>query len=241
MNARDRRWTRIEALIIAVVLTAGALVWIISGGHSAPPFGAFPHKVIPVLPGAPAPSQGPMQAPAGEQPSAAVPVRYQRNSTALTKSGPAPASTSTPKPSPSPTSTPTQAWTTCRAEDGGLVCTGWRGTFKCTTTRAGDTACKGDKVSFSCTTDPSTGARQCSDASDSWNCVTNSDVGNTGCAGTKGSYSCSSTPGYGAAERCTGSQDFICYDDSTGRSCGTAIRFNRDCYFEPIFGAYCLP
>jgi hypothetical protein len=239
MNARDRRGTRIEALVIAVVLCAGALVWLTTGEHGAPPFAA-PNQEITVAPRPTAPAQTPAQLPVGEQPGSVVPVRFERNGSSSPKTGPAPQPTYKPKPSPSPTSAPpTQAWTTCTSKAGALACTGWRGSFKCTTTRAGDTACKGDKVSFSCTTDPSTGARQCADTSDSWNCVTNADVGHTGCAGTKGSYSCSSTPGNGAAEKCTGSQDFTCYDDASGRHCGTAIRFNRDCYFEPIFGVYC--
>lgn len=237
MNARDRRWTRIEALVIAVVLTAGALVWLTMGEHSAPPYAA-PDTPITLLPQLTVPSQAPaMHVPTFEQPGSVVSVRYEPNSSSSPNSGPTSQPTYAPKPSPSATQAPpTQAWTTCKSKDGGLVCTGWRGTFKCTTTRAGDTACKGDKVSFSCTTDPSTGARQCADATDSWQCVTNADVGGTGCAGTKGSYSCSSTP---TGEKCSGSQDFTCYDDASGRACATAIRFNRDCYFEPIFGAYC--
>jgi hypothetical protein len=238
MNARDRRWTRIEALVIAVVLTAGALVWLTAGERGAPPFAGAPDTKITVQPRLTMPADVPaLQVPTFEQPGSAVSVRFEQTGTSSPKSGPAPQPAYTPKPSPSATpAPPTQAWTTCKSKNGGLVCTGWRGTFTCTTTRAGDTACKGDKVSFSCTTDPSTGARQCADASDSWQCVTNADVGSTGCAGPRGSYSCTSTP---SGEKCTGSQDFTCYDDSSGRTCGTAVRFNRDCYFEPFFGVYC--
>lgn len=113
------------------------------------------------------------------------------------------------------------------------------GSFTCTTARTGDSTCKGTGLSFSCSTDPSTGARECSSSSDSWQCITNADTKNTGCAGTSASYSCGPDAHSGAAEKCSGLYNFICYDDASGRNCGNTARSRPDCYFEPIFGAYC--
>jgi hypothetical protein len=33
----------------------------------------------------------------------------------------------------------------------------------------------------------------------------------------------------------------LCYDQADGRNCNTTTRSAPDCYFEPVFGAYCRP
>ncbi|MGZ6536648.1 MAG: hypothetical protein ACXVEG_12560 [Actinomycetota bacterium] len=97
---------------------------------------------------------------------------------------------------------------------------------------------QGKRVSFSCSTDPSTGQRGCTSGSVSWQCATSADTGDTGCSGTTGAYACQ-TASSGPSERCTGVHTFSCYDQTDGRVCGGAFRSDPDCYFEPIFGAFC--
>jgi hypothetical protein len=241
MSVARARLARVEALIIALMFFVSAMVLAVRADKVDLP--SLGELSVPTTTSA-APSKAPAvasnQALSSERPGSMVPVLFQRRAGSSPQHNSQPQPSPTVRPSPSPSSTPAYAWTNCHpTKSGGLTCGGWRGTFKCTTARTGDTACNGTNVSFSCTTDTSTGARQCESGSDSWRCVTNADTGGTACAGTKGSYSCSSTPSNGADEQCTGSQNFGCYDDAHGRECGAAIRFNRDCYFEPIFGAYC--
>jgi hypothetical protein len=71
--------------------------------------------------------------------------------------------------------------------------------------------------------------------------MTNAATGDTGCASTTGSYSCRAMSGAEPAETCGGSHSFSCYDQRNGRNCGSANPNDPDCYFEPVFGAYCRP
>jgi hypothetical protein len=241
MNAARARLARVEALVIALVLFASAMVLIFRvqtnelPALGGPPTPTTTSSFAPSRPPGVAPTPGP----SSEQPGPAVPVRFQPHGGSSKNGGPAPQPSQAPQPSPSPTSSVSGVWTNCHTANGMLACAGVRGSFTCTTARTGDTACKGAGVSFSCSTDTSTGARACASGSDSWRCVTNADTKSTGCAGTSGSFTCSPNAQSGAAESCTGLHSFSCYDDETGRNCGTTTRYDPDCYFEPVFGAYC--
>jgi hypothetical protein len=240
MNARARNWTRIEALVLVLILIALAIVWAFRSGRSdIPALGRIPIPP-PTVSSTPsrAPNVAPTKAPSAEQPGAIVPVRFEQPGGTSSHSRPGPQPTSTPQPSRSPKASQTGTWTNCHASDsGGLACSGSRASFTCVTAQSGDTTCRGKQISFSCSTDARTGARDCSSGSDSWHCMTNAATAATSCAGTTGSYSCRA--GTGADETCRGSQDFSCYDQPNGRNCGSSNPNEPDCYFEPIFGAYC--
>src|SRR5207248_3342353 len=167
-----------------------------------------------------------------------VQVHFEQPSTSPPSSPNSPRRPHAPAPKAPAGEAPQGVWTFCQPVGGGLACKGPTGTFTCTTSATtGDTSCKGHGFSVGCSTDPNTGARQCDTATDSWRCVTNPDTGRTGCAGTNGSYSC--VPTANSAEGCTGVHSFKCYDFADGRSCGTTKSPAPDCFFEPIFGAFC--
>lgn len=233
--SRKRLWARVEAVAIALVFMAASLALALHAEHkgSTPSYGDFPsppaaeQPASPPRSAAPTTSSGRLIRASFEQPSAPAPSSPGTHTRA-------------PKPHQQPPAgrAPQGVWTWCQPSGGGLTCKGPAGIFTCTTSAStGDTSCKGNNFSFGCSTDPNTGARQCDGSTDSWRCVTNADTGRTGCAGTNGSYSCAPTAN--AAEGCTGVRYFTCYDFADGRECGTSKTSAPDCFFEPIFGAFC--
>jgi len=239
MNARARRWTRIEALAIVLILDAAV---IIAALHSD-------RGITPPPQAAPAPSvttPTATQPPTPAHPSTQwMPVHVEQRGGAAVMPPPtaapptaSPRPTSKPTPSPAPTPSYSGTWTVCGpAAGGGLFCHGKKEAFTCSVASNGDASCRGFGVSFSCTTNVSTGARDCGGASGSWQCMTDANTGRTDCNGGKGTYSCG--PGPGADETCVGSHNFSCYDKPDGRVCGTGLQQSPDCFFEPIFGVYC--
>ncbi|TML81561.1 MAG: hypothetical protein E6G04_01125 [Actinobacteria bacterium] len=237
MNARARRWTRVEAL--AIVLIFDAAVVFVAAIHNdrapLPPTQAAP------APSVTSPAVTPPPSPARHS-TEGKPVHIEQRAGATVVPPPtaAPPKTS-PRPTSSPTPTPPSysgTWTVCGpTADGDLFCRGKKEAFTCSVASGGDASCRGSGVSFSCTTDVSTGARECGGASGSWQCMTDANTGRTGCQGGNGTYSCGAQPG--TDETCVGTHNFSCYDKPGGRTCGTESQQSPDCFFEPIFGVYC--
>jgi hypothetical protein len=242
MLSSPRSRMRAGVAIVAVVVILGVTAVVVHyTKNNEPPLNAAPPAVSQSPPEQPAVTPAPSPEGSGTTRGTFVPTRFTPRAPSShprtgTSSGGA-----REKPPPShPPSGDGFPWTHCRSmTGGGLACSGNEGTFSCTTASNGDTSCTGSGVSFTCSTDAQTGTRGCDGDQGRWHCGADPLTGDTHCGGTTGAYSCSADPGGGVSEECSGSHTFYCYDEADGRHCKGSERSSPDCYFEPVFGAFC--
>jgi hypothetical protein len=255
-----RQWPqrRIAASIAAAVLVGGGALFVgLRPSGSSAPSALQPAEYAPV-PGTPG---GVVPYPGTSAPPTALPAVYRPGSGAGqgTGGGSGPGSGHGPVTWPTTPPHPQQGitWTSCGPDaQGSLVCSGRSKPFQCITNQGGDTSCsfdcttdpltgetscRGSQEDFACSTDASTGDRGCRSAGGSWTCATFDPNGDTRCSG-RGSFVCYA-PFAGEqsthCERTNDFYDFWCVDHGSRRGCSRSSESDPDCYFEPIFGAYC--